>query len=358
MRCSYKKLKEIDEKDKTEELIQREKDLKERYQEIIMKYLFKQKQKGLIKKRENNRKYERSKIKVLYDDKPHTEDETETEMIIKVKEEEKDNTENELSILLEDEEIENTENLDNIIKLIYDNSYLYAHKKKDIVIKEEVLNILNQKPVFEIKPKKKEIIEDNKLSENQNTNNSNDNNNNNNSNNDISGDNNDENNDDNDNNNNDNNVDSINESIERRNNIRRKSSIKYFKKRRIKKKNKIMNKKKLSIFNDETEIKEEKEKESEITEENNEEILEKKLNDFFNKIQTLKNNTNLEDLDFLMNEELNDEYDTEKRTNGRRLNDFIEKISNNIDYERILRPKFNFLSPIKFSTKDMSNKSD
>ena len=88
------------------------------------------------------------------------------------------------------------------------------------------------------------------------------------------------------------------------------------------------------------------------------EILEKKLNDFFNKIQTLKNNTNLEDLDFLMNEELNDEYDTEKRTNGRRLNDFIEKISNNIDYERILRPKFNFLSPIKFSTKDMSNKSD
>ena len=129
------KLKEIDEKDKTEELIQREKDLKERYQEIIMKYLFKQKQKGLIKKRENNRKYERSKIKVLYDDKPHTEDETETEMIIKVKEEEKDNTENELSILLEDEEVENTENLDNIIKLIYDNSYLYAHKKKDIVIK-------------------------------------------------------------------------------------------------------------------------------------------------------------------------------------------------------------------------------
>ena len=109
------------------------------------------------------------------------------------------------------------------------------------------------------------------------------------------------------------------------------------------------------------EIKEEKGKESEDeavnnnNNINNEEILEKKINEFFKKIQMLKNNTNFEDLDILVNEK---DLESERKVIGRRLNDFIETISNVRDYERILRPKFNFLSPIKFSTNDLSNHSD
>ena len=47
------KLKELSNKDKTEDLLQQEKELKERYKLIILKYLYKQKQKELVKKKIN-----------------------------------------------------------------------------------------------------------------------------------------------------------------------------------------------------------------------------------------------------------------------------------------------------------------
>ena len=133
-------------------------------------------------------------------------------------------------------------------------------------------------------------------------------------------------------------------------------SIKYFKKRKIKKVNYKDNNKKLSLFNNDFDIKEEKiqekNEESDISDEN----LEKKINEFFMKIQKLKNDKkDLGDLEFLMNDELVKDSETDRKLNSRRLNDFIEKIDNNRQLDRTIRPKFYFLSPIKFSTKDLSD---
>lgn len=87
--------------------------------------------------------------------------------------------------------------------------------------------------------------------------------------------------------------------------------------------------------------------------------MEQKLKEFFEKIQRLKNNKqNLTDLDELMNDEFIRDLETDRKQNSRRLNSFIETIINNRDYSKILRPRFNFQSPIKFSTKDLSDKSD
>ena len=72
------------------------------------------------------------------------------------------------------------------------------------------------------------------------------------------------------------------------------------------------------------------------------------------KIQKLKNDKkDLGDLELLMNEELIKDSEADIKLNRRRLNDFIEKIDNNRQLDRTIRPKFNYLSPIKFSTKDL-----
>ena len=219
------------------------------------------------------------------------------------------------------------------MKLIYDNSYLYHEKKKkEIPIKQEVLDFLNKSD--EKKEEKK--AQEKKINENENDN--------------------------------DNKSIKDNKSISSKTlskisdnkGNKNKNVIRYFKKKKTRRFKYSSNKDKLkySLFIDDTEIKEEKGKESEEEVENNdknEEILEKKINEFFKKIQMMKNNENLEDLDILMNEK---DLESERKIIGRRLNDFIETISNIRDYERILRPKFNFLSPIKFSTKDLSNHSD
>ncbi len=103
--------------------------------------------------------------------------------------------------------------------------------------------------------------------------------------------------------------------------------------------------------NDKKEINEKIEEKEES--QNSDEELEKRLNEFFMKIKNLKNNNdNLADLDFLMNEEFKDE--TDKKFNiSRRLNDFIENRDNFRAYDKNLKPKFNFMSPIKFSVKDL-----
>ena len=335
------KLYEIDDRDKSEDLIQREKDIKEKYKQIIIKYLLKQKQKELIKK--NNlasRRFKRSNKNVTLESKLNTEEEPETEIIVQVKEEEKEkekeSMDNDVSILLEEEENEKEENMENLMKLIYDNSYLYTHeKKKETPIKQEVLDFLNKSD-----EKKEEKDEENKKNQNEKDNNDSDNSH-------ISS----------------KNVTGIIDNKVNKN----KSPIKNFKRKKSKKIKYNNNKDKLkyskyTLFSEDMEIKEEKGKESEEEVENNnnnninnEEIFEKKINEFFKKIQMLKNNTNFEDLDILMNEK---DLESERKIIGRRLNDFIETISNVRDYERILRPKFNFLSPIKFSTNDLSNHSD
>ena len=86
---------------------------------------------------------------------------------------------------------------------------------------------------------------------------------------------------------------------------------------------------------------------------NSDEEFEKRLNIFFTRIQNLKNNVNnSDDLDQLMNEEFKD-LETDRKQISRRLNDFIENRDNYRDYDRSLKPRFNFLSPIKFSVKDI-----
>ena len=291
-----------------------------------MKYLYKQKQKELVKRKEKF-KYEKSKIKVRYDEKKEKEkedDNTETELILKVNEEEKENSEKDLSILLEDEENELDEDIDNISKLIYDNSYLFKHKKKEIPIKQEVINILNES-------KNSESNENNtdksKNEENQEFNSENSS---------IS-----------------NNIEKyeINSLNKNTNSNRFKNLIRYPKKTKIKKTKFKESNKQLSLFHNDLEINEKIEEKEES--QNSDEELEKKLNEFFMKIKNLKNNNdNLADLDFLMNEEFKDE--TDKKFNiSRRLNDFIENRDNFRAYDKNLKPKFNFMSPIKFSVKDL-----
>ena len=263
------------------------------------------------------------------DDKEKKEDdsEIETELMVKVKEEENESTEKELSILLEDEEIENEE-LDSIAKLIYDNSYLFHHKKKEIPIREEVLNILNKPPESQInvKDEKNNSVNKDEKNDNEEEYTSNISNNN-----------------------------LLNITMNKNKSNTSIKSIKYKIKKRKKAKFKNRELIKLSLFNNDLEIKEEKLKENEDLDDN-EERLEQKLNEFFKKIQSLKNNTkDLADLDFFINDEFKDPDNL--KFNSRRINDFIESITNNRDYDRLLKPRYNFLSPIKFSTKDLLDQS-
>ena len=308
-------LKELNNKNKTEDSLQREKEIKERYKDIISKYLYNLKLKELVKKKEKFKNYEKSKIKVQYNNEKEIEDDTETELILKIKEEEKENTEKEntekeLSILLEDEENDSKE-LNGMVKLIYDNSYLFKHKKKDIQIKQEVLNILNNSKNLE----NNEKIEENLKYNSENTSYYN--------------------------------IKKTDLNLEYENQIR-----KLFKKRKMKK-NKYKNKNvKNSLFNDDLDKNKKIEKKEEI--QNSDEEFEKRLNEFFMKIKNLKNKEDLSDLDALMNEEFrNPEID--KKLNSKRLNDFIENRGNFRNYDRNLKPRFNFLSPIKFSVKDLSH---
>ena len=247
--------------------------------------------------------------------------------MVKIKEDENESTEKELSILLEDEEIEN-EDLDSMVKLIYDNSYLFTNKKKEIPIREEVLNILNKAPESET----------NEIDEKNNTKNKEDlaNNEERNTDNNISN-------------------NSLNSTKNKNKSNTSIKTIKHARKRKIKT-NKFFKKEsiRLSLFNNDLEIKEENLKANES--DDNDEKFEQRLNQFFKRIQRLKNNTkDLSDLDFLMNEEFKETNDM--KLNTRRINVFIESIANNRDYDRLLKPRYNFLSPIKFVTQNLLDKS-
>ena len=116
--------------------------------------------------------------------------------------------------------------------------------------------------------------------------------------------------------------------------------------------------------NDDSEIKK-KETDININETKNikkemeEKTLDEKLYSFFEQIKKLKKSAKDDvKLDNIINELIDAKTEEEKKQKSRRLYSFVESISNNRDYDRLLRPKFNFLSPIKFSTNNMSDCSD
>ena len=304
--AQLRKINELNEEDKTEEIIQLEKDIKQKYNEILHKYITKKKHKALVKKKEKNKK----KLIMNYEEN-NNEDEFEVE--VKLKEEKKEEKKYEkILIESESESIEKEEKKEKVKenKLIYDNKE--KNKKHNIEIKKEVLDILNKK--YNSDENKNE-----KLSENKNYFTSN--------------------------------ITPRNKKIFLNN--KRESKIKY--KKRIRSNIKPIDKYKLSLF---TDIKEEiiAKSENKYSEENDEEkeeqnkeqkekLLDKKIKLFFEVIQKMKKSG--EDFDFyniLKNDEIKD------RENIKRLIGFNENISNSRDNERGYKPKFNFLSPIKFKT--------
>ena len=305
--AQLRKINELNEEDKTEEIIQLEKDIKQKYNEILHKYITKKKHKALVKKKEKNKK----KLIMNYDEN-NNEDEFEVE--VKLKEEKKEEKKYEkILIESESESIEKEEEKKEEVKenkLIYDNKE--KNKKHNIEIKKEVLDILNKK--YNSDESKNE-----KLSENKNYFTSN--------------------------------ITPRNKKIFLNN--KRESKIKY--KKRIRSNIKPIDKYKLSLF---TDIKEEiiAKSENKYSEENDEEkeeqnkeqkekLLDKKIKLFFEVIQKMKKSG--EDFDFyniLKNDEIKD------RENIKRLIGFNENISHSRDNERGYKPKFNFLSPIKFKT--------
>ena len=149
-----RELAELDDSQKTEELIQIEKEIKEKYREILSKYLIKQKYKDLTKKKDVT-KINKKRLKILYEKtNEEDEDEEEIEMQLKIKErKKKDKKKTYIKTKIEDsEEEEELEKEQEIIetkkeekKIIFDNSYLFNKPKKenDVTIKKEVLDILN-----------------------------------------------------------------------------------------------------------------------------------------------------------------------------------------------------------------------
>ena len=98
-------------------------------------------QKELVKKKDEKIKYEKSKIKVKYnniiDDNDSNEQKTEYKLVIKNPEPESEqpegdeNDEKESSLLLDNEdENEVGDEIKKMVNLIYDNSYLFKRKKK------------------------------------------------------------------------------------------------------------------------------------------------------------------------------------------------------------------------------------
>ena len=300
--------KNID-KEQLEQIIQQIKEIKQKYNLIMNKYLMKQKYNNLIKNQKPNFKHNRKSLKILYEGNNYNEvDSTQIKKKSKKKEkilhirtkiedsedeeDEKENTE---------EEKENEDNK----KLIYDNSYLFNKdknkKEKTILIKKEVLDIINS---------------------NQNLNS----------------------------NNNDNNMknkssenDFINLFHSRNKNYLRnittRNKFKSIRHHKPRKKPTDINKP--ALFTDAIEEKIEK-----INEEENDKdkLLEKKLERFFNEIKRMKENgVYIDNIDFLINENKNKEYMT-------RLNEFSDNINNLLFKDKRNKSKLNFLSPIQFKT--------
>ena len=230
-----------------------------------------------------------------------------------------------------------------MVNLIYDNSYLFKRKKKkEFKIRDEILEILNSTPKKDKdeKNEKKEITEDNNEEEEEESEEV------------VPF---------------ENNLSPIKSNINENkpaNRFRRSRAKKLKSKLKIGKKKSLFEQFKSDMNNDDSEIKK-KETDIKINETKNnkkemeEKTLDEKLYSFFEQIKKLKKSAKDDvKLDNIINELIDAKTEEEKKQKSRRLYSFVESISNNRDYDRLLRPKFNFLSPIKFSTNNMSDCSD
>ena len=310
-----RKISELDENMKTEEIIQIEKELKEKYNQILNKYLMKQIKKDLLKKKENN-KINKKNLKILYEENNEEEDEDEVEYKLKKKEKKiKEKKEENIYVKMkiedseeEEKEIEKNEKKEEEKKLIYDNSYLFNknEKEKNIAIKKEVLDILNSNQNF---------TDNNNENKKMNSNYNND--------------------------------------INRRRkskilnsiiNSRKVSKINFNHLRKLRPKKIPVDKYKLSLFSD---IKEKKIEKVEKEEDEKEKTLDEKLELFFKEIQRMKKNgINIDFPDFLKIHEI------KEKEQGNRLIDFMDNINNIRDKNKCNKSKWNFLSPIQFRTKN------
>ena len=313
-----RQISELDESSKTEELIQMEKDIKEEYNAILNKYLMKQKYKDLTKKKDI--KINKKKLKILYEETNEDENETEIEMKLKIKERKKkpENKSNYIRMKIEDSEEEPEKEEENQVqqkeekKLIFDNSYLFNKNKKDnIIIKQEVLDILNGKQ--NSNNDNNENITPSQTNDNENDN-----------------------------------KDKISTIGSRKrktfmknlNATRRATQIHFQQIKKARKKVKPKDIYKLALFSD---IKEEIKEKVETEEDKREKLLDLKLEMFFKEIQRIKKyGGNFDIFDFLKSDETKDkEY-------MNRLTDFSDNINSFRIRDKRYHSKFNFLSPIKF----------
>ena len=292
----YKRLLELKSSIKAEEAIQMEKELKQKYNDIIIDYIIKQKYKELIKHKDNNNKLRgdinKKLFKIVFEE--IIENEGEITWILKLKEEKiiKNNKRKRTRIGYNYKEEKHKE-------LIYDNSYLFKKnkKKKNIIIKQEVLDILQTEYspggtdkndfTFNIKSRK--------------------------------------------------------------HNFTISRNVNHYKK--VKSNKKPIDIYKLSLFSD---IKEEKNEKIETEEDLKDKLFEAKMTIFFNQIEKLKNSQkDFDYFSFLKNKEIDANLEKEDSI---RLIGFTENINNLRNRERISRSKFNFLSPIGFQTKNYIKK--
>ena len=338
-------LKEI--KDKTDEEKQEERNLKELYGSVISKYLVNQKIKGLLSKKEIDKNWEKSKEKVDYTNNLNKVNNTIQERKLNMHKRRKS---------LPDINIHystvkngnfgifnNNENKTEINKqLIYDSSYLFKPVVEMSKIKQEILDILNKKTAYktsknfsatylerinnsDTKSSKKNslmnILNDDQDFENEENNENNYKNN--------------------------------------ENRFHNKHSIK----KKRKNVNKAKKKSNFELFLNIQDIKESEEANKEdvkkisLNEEDKklmtrEQIYEQRLKNFFTKIQKLKNYTDEEilALDYVFEKDNEGSEAILLKNKSMRLTSFKELIDNYSNVDKNLRPKFNFLSPLIFSS--------
>ena len=247
--AKIKSFSELNNSKKTKEMIQKEKELKQKYNEMIVDYIIKLKYKELLKNNNDNMSTKikgdinKRRFKIIFEEISEKEDEITWSLKIK---EEKINENKNLKVKKEKEKEK---------ELIYDNSYLFKKnkKKKSFVIRKEVLDILET----EYNP---DEIKNN---------------------------------------------DFIFNFKSRKSNFTFSKRVKFTKK--IKPNKKTFDEYRLSLFSDE---KEEKEEKKETEEDKKERFLRGKIKLFYNELQRFKNSEkDFDYFDFLKNRELSEEED-------------------------------------------------
>ena len=309
-----KKLRELSElkeknidKVQSEELIVQIKEIKEKYDLILNKYIMNQKYKNLTKinNQKPNFKLNKKFFKFYFKENNNNEERLlESEHEINIEDNKPPQYSNDVRSEKENSESEEKNEKENIKKLIYDNSYMFKKEKKEkkIEIKKEVLDILNLESNFNTKNNEINIK------------------------------------------NNSSNI-KMNIYIRKRN---KNKNYRKFRKTYLPRKKQInfnTNFNKLSLF---TDINEEKIEKINDEENEKEKLLEHKLKIFFNDIQNLKKNLiDMDHLDFIKKE------NNKRKEYMTRLNEFNKNINNLQIKDKKSKYKLNFLSPIQFKTKNL-----